>query len=149
MRSEIRLAQSGDLGEIIALYQQLNSDDPLLANGQDLQAYKQILQREGLEIFVLESDGRIVSTCYLNVIPNLTRAARPYAIIENVVTDEACRGSGYGKRVIQHAIEYAWSQNCYKVMLMTGSKEESTHAFYRACGFDGDEKQAYIVRSPN
>ena len=98
---------------------------------------------------MLEESGRIVSTCYLNIIPNLTRSSRSYAVIENVVTDQAFRGSGYGKRIIQHAIDYAWQMGCYKVMLMTGSKEESTHAFYRACGFDGDEKQAYIVRSPN
>ena len=149
MRTEIRLAESRDLSEIIALYQQLNSDDPLLVNGHDLKVYEQILQREGLEIFVLEESGRIVSTCYLNVIPNLTRSARPYAIIENVVTDQAFRGSGYGKRIIQHAIDFAWQAGCYKVMLMTGSKKESTHAFYRACGFSADEKQAYIVRAPN
>lgn len=143
----IRQAVEDDLHGIIELYGQLNPEDSEFL--EVLTAFRQILQREGLEIFVLESDGRIVSTCYLNVIPNLTRSARPYAIIENVVTDAACRRAGYGKRVIQHAIEYAWSQNCYKVMLMTGSKEELTHAFYQACGFDGDEKQAYIVRSPN
>ena len=31
-----------------------------------------------------------------------------------------------------------------KVMLQTGSRRESTHAFYRSCGFDPDEKTAYV-----
>ena len=119
------------------------------ATGSDFsQHLQQIIGRDGLEIFVLESAGRIFSTCYLNVIPNLTRAAKPYAMIENVVTDRAARGQGFGKRVIRYAIEQAWAAGCYKVMLMTGSKEASTHAFYQACGFSGDEKQAYIVRRP-
>ena len=89
MRTETRLAESCDLSEIMALYQQLNPDDRLLTNGQDQIAFEQILERDGLEIFVLEESGRIVSTCYLNIIPNLTRSSRSYAVIENVVTDQA------------------------------------------------------------
>jgi len=42
----------------------------------------------------------------------------------------------------------AWRNNCYKVMLMSGRTDESVHEFYRKCGFDPDEKQAYIHRAP-
>ena len=35
---------------------------------------------------------------------------------------------------------------CYKVMLMTGSKRASTHAFYRACGFVADDKTGLVAR---
>ncbi|MEV6282646.1 hypothetical protein [Kribbella sp. NPDC051770] len=34
----------------------------------------------------------------------------------------------------------------FKAMLMTGSKRESTHAFYRACGFADDDKTGYVAR---
>lgn len=148
MDTKIRLANEVDLSRLMELYQHLNPDDPVLDNGRDRAVFEQILDQDGLHLFVLESAGQIVSTCYLNVIPNLTRSARPYAIIENVVTDEQMRGNGFGKRVIQHAVSKAWASGCYKVMLMTRSKEESTHAFYRSCGFSGEEKQAYIIRRP-
>jgi len=148
MISKIRQANKADLKSIMLLYQQLNPDDPVLDNGRDRDVFEQILNQDGLFLFVLESAGQIVSTCYLNVIPNLTRSARPYAVIENVVTDEAMQSNGFGKQVIKHAVSQAWAMGCYKVMLMTGSKEASTHAFYRACGFSGSQKQAYIIRSP-
>ena len=69
--------------------------------------------------------------------------------IENVVTDEARRGQGFGKQVLQAAIEAAWEAGCYKVMLMTGSNEDSTHAFYARCGFSGDDKHAYVAWRPD
>ena len=40
----------------------------------------------------------------------------------------------------------AWAAGCYKVMLMTSSRRESTHAFYRACGFSDTVKTAYLAR---
>lgn len=32
-------------------------------------------------MLVAELDGAVVGTCYLNIIANLTRAARPYALV--------------------------------------------------------------------
>ncbi|MFT5195475.1 MAG: GNAT superfamily N-acetyltransferase [Cellvibrionaceae bacterium] len=144
----IREADQKDWVELMRLYRQLNSDEAVFADGRDRAVFEQILGQDGLFLFVLESAGKLVSTCYLNVIPNLTRSAMPYAVIENVVTYEARRGRGFGKRVIEHAVLQAWALGCYKVMLMTGSKEESTHAFYRSCGFSAKEKQAYVIRQP-
>ena len=144
----IRRAELDDALALQQLYRQLQPNDPILDEAEFSRHLQQIIGRDGLEIFVLESAGHIASTCYLNIIPNLTRSAKPYAVIENVVTDEAARGRGFGKRVIRYAIEQAWAAGCYKVMLMTGSKEASTHSFYQACGFSGDEKHAYILRGP-
>jgi hypothetical protein len=31
-------------------------------------------------------------------------------------------------------------------MLMTGSRNPATHAFYKACGFSADAKTAYLAR---
>lgn len=145
---EIRHAQEGDFAEVIGLYRQLQPDDPVLEDGRDRVAFDQIIRADGLSLLVLVDGGLMRSTCYLNVIPNITRSARPYAIIENVVTDAASRGKGYGKRIMRHALDTAWAAGCYKVMLQTGSRQESTHAFYRSCGFSGDDKQAYVVRRP-
>lgn len=143
----IREATAADLSEVLRLYRQLNPEDPVLTNGKDRSVLQSILSTPGLSIFLLENDGNVVSTCYLNIIPNLTRSARPYAIIENVVTDKAVRGKGFGKAVMLHAMTVAWKSECYKVMLLTGSKTEATHAFYKSCGFFATEKTGYIARS--
>ncbi|HEY6598128.1 MAG TPA: GNAT family N-acetyltransferase [Pseudomonadales bacterium] len=143
---QIREARADDFTGVLRLYRQLHPEDPVLTDGRDESVFRSILAAQWLRIFVAEEARRIVSTCYLNIVPNVTRSARPYAIIENVVTDEQLRGKGLGRRVMQHALEFAWKEGCYKAMLQTGSKQESTHAFYRACGFRADEKTGYIAR---
>nr|WP_232530653.1 GNAT family N-acetyltransferase [Microlunatus antarcticus] len=100
----------------------------------------------GLRLFVLERRSEVVATTYLNIIPNLTRGGRPYAVTENVVVEESYRGVGLGKAVMAGTLHAAWEAGAYKAMLMTGSSRASTHAFYRACGFVGDVKTAYFAR---
>ena len=82
------------------------------------------------------------------MIPNMTRGSRPYAVIENVITDLAHRNRGIGKALMKAALDLAWRENCYKIMLMSGRKDKAVHAFYKKCGFNSDEKQAYIYRAP-
>jgi GNAT superfamily N-acetyltransferase len=86
-------------------------------------------------VFFAMEDQEPVATATLLVIPNLTRATRPYAFIENVVPLETRRGRGYGRAVVRHAIETAFAANCYKVMLLTGRQRPEVHAFYESCGF--------------
>lgn len=118
----------------------------MLENGTDAAVFGQILATSGLYLFVLEEDNAVIATSYLNVIPNVTRSASPYALIENVVVEESLRGRGFGKLVMSGTLQAAWDAGCYKVMLLTGSRKTATHAFYRACGFSGDEKTAYVMR---
>lgn len=139
----VRPATRSDFTAIKRLYAQLNPDDPPLA---DEGLFHEILNRDGLEILLLEVDGSIVATTYLNVVPNLTREGQPYAVIENVVVERSVRGTGLGKQIMAATLERAWAAGCYKAMLMTGSKTPATHAFYRACGFSPDAKQAYLAR---
>ncbi|MEV7328283.1 GNAT family N-acetyltransferase [Micromonospora sp. NPDC093244] len=141
-----REAGSDDFEQIIRLYRQLNPDDPVLDDGSDAAAFQQILSTPGLRLFVLELDGVVVATTYLNVIPNLSRSASPYAVIENVVVEESRRGTGLGRQIMAGTLQAAWDAGCYKAMLMTGSRTPSTHAFYRACGFSPDAKTAYLAR---
>jgi GNAT superfamily N-acetyltransferase len=141
-----REATLGDFDDVLRLYRQLHAEDPVLRDGSDKAAFAQILGSPGLHLFVLELDGVVVATTYLNVIPNLTRSASPYAVIENVVVEEALRGTGLGKQIMAGTLRAAWDAGCYKAMLATGSRKPATHAFYEACGFSPDAKTAYLAR---
>jgi GNAT superfamily N-acetyltransferase len=145
---QVRMAKQQGFEGILALYRQLNPDDPVIDDGRDTRVFAEILDSGNFHLFVAEAQGRIVATCYLNLIPNLTRNAAPYAIIENVVTDKDHRNQGIGKTIVQCALAYAWEADCYKVMLQTGSRREFTHAFYKTCGFSGNDKFAFVARSP-
>src|SRR5437868_5701087 len=109
-----REARLGDFEQIIRLYRQLQPHDPVLHDGSDAAVFQQILDSSALHLFVLELDGAIAATAYLNVIPNITRAASPYAVIENVVVDRARRGAGLGKQIMAGTLEAAWKAGCYK-----------------------------------
>jgi GNAT superfamily N-acetyltransferase len=141
-----REARSGDFEGVIRLYRQLHPEDPILPDGSDAAAFEEILDSPGLHLFVLEHDGFVVATTYLNVIPNVTRSASPYAVIENVVVEESLRGTGLGKQIMDGTVRAAWEAGCYKAMLMTGSRDPATHAFYGACGFSPDAKAAFVAR---
>lgn len=140
-----REALDGDRLGVMRLYRQLHPDDPPLDQEVEAEAFSQILRSSDLRLFVLVSDGRVVASTYLNVIPNLTRSAAPYAVIENVVVEEALRGTGLGKQIMALTLRAAWDAGCYKAMLLTGSGSPLTHAFYKACGFDPDAKTAYLA----
>ena len=146
--SKVRSIRDNDFSELMRLYAQLNPDDPVLLTGTDRATFNEILQTPHLHLFVVESKTGLAATCYLNIIPNITRRASPYGVIENVVTDLSMRRTGFGKRVVEHALQFAWDNGCYKVMLMTGSRREATHNFYKSCGFRSDEKFAFVARSP-
>jgi GNAT superfamily N-acetyltransferase len=117
---------------------------------QDMAAWQKKLARlesdPHYHILVGEADGRVVSSVTLVIIENLTNNLRPYAIIENVVTHADCRGRNYASTLMDKASDIAARHGCYKIMLMTGSKKESTLGFYEKCGFDKNEKTAFIKR---
>ncbi|MER6582921.1 GNAT family N-acetyltransferase [Nonomuraea sp. NPDC001023] len=146
-----REARPDDFEHVVRLYRQLQPDDPEVADGSEAAVFRQILASPALRLFVLELDGSVVATTYLNVIPNLTRSASPYAVIENVVIENVVveasrRGAGLGKQIMAATLQAAWEAGCYKAMLMTSSRRPAAHAFYRACGFSGGAKRAYVAR---
>ncbi len=69
---------------------------------------------------------------------------RPYAFIENVVTHKVYRGRGYATECLNYAKETAIKDNCYRMMLLTGSKEEKTLNFYGNAGYNCSDKTAFI-----
>jgi len=139
----IRHAIDTDLAVLLHLYQQLN---PAVAPPAHPEAAWAMMQAHpGLTVYVAEDDGAVAATCTLIVIPNLTNGARPYALIENVVTDSAHRQRGLGHALLQAAVAAAWQAGCYKAMLLTGSKQQSTLRFYLAAGFS-QSKTGFQIR---
>jgi len=133
----IRPAVLADLPAMLDLMRQLHLDDPALSQPEPI--WRAMLAMSGMTVLVADIDGRAVATCTLNIIPHLARGGRPYGLIENVVTDAGHRQQGLGRAVLDAACTLAWEADCYKVMLMTGSKLEATLQFYRQSGFTADK----------
>lgn len=106
--------------------------------------WNRIVDDKNHHIIVAEENGIIVSSCVCVIIPNLTHGQQSYAFIENVVTDKNYRRKGLATQCLNYAKDIALKENCYKIMLLTGSKEESTLNFYRQAGYNSEDKTAFI-----
>lgn len=140
----IREIENTDLDGLLKLYMQLH-DNPFPEKKESLlELWNRILRDPDHHIIVAIEDGEIVSSCVCVIIPNLTRGQRPYAFVENVITDERYRQRGLATACLNYAREIAEKANCYKMMLLTGSKKESTLQFYERAGYNKNDKTAFI-----
>lgn len=141
---DIREVKESDLKGLLELYMKLH-DNPLPEINRDLNLlWERIISDKDHHIVVSILDDKIISSCVVVIIPNLTHSQQPYALIENVITDEAYRKKGYATALLNYAKDIALNNNCYKIMLLTGSKKESTLNFYEQAGFNRNDKTAFI-----
>lgn len=142
----IRELNENDFDGLSELYTHLHNNKPIDCSAENISLFNQILSDINHHIIVAECDGKIVSSCVCVIIPNLTHNQQPYALIENVVTHKDYRKKGLASKCLAYAKELALSHNCYKIMLLTGSKKRSVHKFYQKNGFNRFEKTGYIQR---
>lgn len=140
----VREVFENELGELLKLYLHLHEKSVPEMTDHLKDTWEMIVQDKNHHIIVNEIDGKIVSSCVCVIIPNLTKSIRPYAFIENVVTNEDYRGKGYATECLDYAKEIAVKSNCYKIMLLTGSKKEKILSFYRNAGYNSLDKTAFI-----
>lgn len=142
----VREAVREDLEQVLRLYLYLHEQSVPVLSEHLMSTWNQIVEDENHHLIVKAVENKIVSSCVCVVIPNLTRNVRPYAFVENVVTHGDYRGKGYATECLNYAKEIAVKQNCYKIMLLTGSKEQKTLEFYRKAGYNSADKTAFIQR---
>ena len=141
---EIREAAENDLKNLLRLYTQLHDNSVPEIDGALVSLWKRILSDVNHHIIVGINNGIIISSCVLIIVPNLTHNQRPYALIENVITDEKHRNRGYATAVLNYAKDIAVRESCYKIMLMTGAKLDSTLRFYERAGYNRHDKTAFV-----
>lgn len=140
----VREIRESELNELLGLYTHLH-ETGIPENTEHLQStWGTICRDNDHHIIVCEVGGRIVSSCVCVIIPNLTRNIRPYAFIENVVTHTDHRGKGYASACLEYARDIAVNAGCYKMMLLTGSKNENTLKFYKNAGYNCSDKTAFV-----
>lgn len=140
----IREAERGDLHRLLLLYTHLHGNEMPPEDDALSHLWNRILGNENYHIVVAEETGALVSSCVVLIVPNLTHSQRPYAVVENVVTHPAHRGHGFASACLAYAKIVAQRERCYKIMLMTGTRQESTLRFYEKAGYNQNDKTAFI-----
>ena len=144
----LRAAKEPDLPEVLNLYRHLHPHAPPLAPATAARAWRALLTSGVTTVIVAQVADRLLSSCTLAIVPNLSRGGRSYGVIENVVTHADHRRQGLGRRVLAHALDLAWAADCYKVHLATGSQRETTLRFYESAGFQRGRKTYFEIRRP-
>ena len=140
----VRESRKEDLDALIGIYLFLHEDSIPEQNAHLEKTWDQIIEDKNHHLIVNEVDGKIVSSCVCVIIPNLTRNVRPYAFVENVVTHADYRKKGYAGECLEYAKRIAEQENCYKMMLLTGSKRPETLHFYEKAGYNSSDKTAFV-----
>ena len=90
-------------------------------------------------IFVLRNERMIIGM--INLLITISTAEGGFVLVlEDLVVHREHRGSGYGSRLLEHAIGFAREKNFLRITLLTGNPEEM-RKFYLKHGFVESDMQ--------
>lgn len=124
-----------DCNELIELYHQLIPYQRIKNVYDFSNSLKKLTKLNNYYLLGIRINGKIVATCTLIILPNLTHNLRPFAVIENVITDVKYRRRGFGSELINQSKRIAIENNCHKILVQTRSKLSGTISFYEKNGF--------------
>lgn len=140
---DLRPLGQADANAAITLYNELTFGPQVTENTDFLR----VIAHPGTTIHGAFDGTGLIAMATLHLLPNPTWGGRSYGLIENVIVTKSHRKRGIGKALLTHAVQAAWAANAYKVMLMTGKKRGAAD-FYRAAGFNSEDKTAMVIRRP-
>lgn len=91
-------------------------------------------QEEGYQLVFLEQDDRIRSVAGFRIFSLLFSGRTLY--IDDLVTQESDRSSGFGAALFDWLVEHARKQGCEHLTLDSGVQRFAAHRFYLNRGMD-------------
>ncbi len=140
MPISIREARAEDLEAIIRLHE----EDSLGSHGDAWlpetkaayeAAFAAIAASPDNTLYVAESQGRVVGTFQLTLIPNLTGRGATRVKVESVKVSAALRSQGIGARMMAFAEEAARAGGARTMELTSNKRRTDAHRFYERLGF--------------
>lgn len=107
------------------------------------------LRREAIIFLARQKEKAVgVAVCQRTII---TFQGSEALNIHDLFVSESARGSGVGKRLLEHIIAHARSLGCVRVTLEVDTENQSARHFYRSNGFQLPEdgaKELHYIRLP-
>jgi len=94
-----------------------------------------IISNPDVGIILVAKDGDTVLGMVNILFTISTALGERVAILEDMVVSARLRGSGIGRRLLDHAIAVARENDCKRITLLTDRTNQSAQRFYGRCGF--------------
>lgn len=134
-----QLSYDDDYYQYCQLLQQLTNIDPNLITSGDFYKCLELINNNPLhKIFIAKDGDIIIATVTIFIEPKFIHNISMVGHIEDVVVCDKYRGHGLGKKLMNHAIDFAKQHNCYKIILDCSEKNVE---FYQKLGFTKKENQ--------
>jgi GNAT superfamily N-acetyltransferase len=127
----IRDASAADAGGLAGLLSQLGYP----TTPEAVEARLERLRLVGDRVVVADVDGRPVGLAHLQVTPAIERD-RPAAKIGALIVDDAHRGRGIGRALVETMEAEARARGCELLYLTTAERRDNAHAFYERLGLE-------------
>ncbi|WP_277219201.1 GNAT family N-acetyltransferase [Peptoniphilus vaginalis] len=146
---ELRLAREDDREIILQIYD--DGSKKLKALGLDqwqgkdkpnLDNFKELIENKN--IFVLEDDGKVVSTViiydndidYENNLDGTWQSPKPYVALHRIGTLESERKKGYGRKIIEMSEFYARENNFKSVRIDTHRGNKTMQGLLKSLNYE-------------
>lgn len=134
----IRDFESKDMNNVVALLQSVSIFEPEVSKMKYLAS--KFIKNCDCYACVAEHDGLVVGIGTIFLYERIRGGL--VAIIEDIAIHENERGSGIGKMVVEKLLDYAKTNNCFKVTLVCS---DENIGFYMKIGFKEDYKSMKII----
>lgn len=144
-KTSFRPAVSDDLTGIVAMLAddalgQLREDASGPLNEAYLDAFAAIDSDSNQFLAVVENDGNLVGCLQLTFVPGLSRLGMLRGQIESVRIASDYRGKGFGREMIEWAIDECRNRGCKLVQLTTDKSRGDACRFYESLGFSASHE---------
>lgn len=96
--------------------------------------YESVLSREDDFAFFLFEGDEPKGFCHGTMFPTFWLSGAT-CYLSSIISNQADRGKGYGKALMDHAVAWAKERGCHAIVLDSGLPREEAHAFYERYGF--------------
>ena len=121
---------------VCRLLRQLTTRDVVLSE----EGYNELVASPSSKLFLLLRDDEVVGMLTVGMYASPTGTK---AWIEDVVVDEALRGSGLGRVLVEHAIGFCREEGIDTVYLTSNPKRVAANGLYQSVGFVRKETNMY------
>lgn len=104
---------------------------------------RKVISDPSSHLYLLEYEAQVVGMLTLGIYHSPTGTK---AWIEDVVVDHSARGHGFGKRLVEEAIEQARQAGVKQLMLTSNPLRVAANRLYQTMGFKSKETNCYLLK---